>query len=171
MRKKNIILTGFMGTGKSSLGRLLARKLHYKFVDTDQLIEERIGKTITKLFADEGESVFRNLETELTQELANRQGLVIATGGGLMMNPKNATTLGQTGQILCLVATAEEILERISRRPDSRPLLNDPNPLQKITELLQERATAYNKFTQVSTSGQNHHQLVDKLLSHIENRA
>jgi shikimate kinase len=169
MRNDNLILTGFMGTGKSSLGRRLAKELNYKFVDTDQLIEDRLGKTITELFQDEGEAVFRKLEAELVQELAKRQGLVIATGGGLMMNPDNVATLEQTGQILCLVATPEEILERISLQPGTRPLLKDPNPLQKITELLEQRATTYGQFTQISTSGQKQKQLITELLKHIVN--
>ncbi len=168
MHKENIILTGFMGTGKSSLGRLLARKLHYQFVDTDQLIEERIGKTISELFQDEGEAAFRTLEAKLVQELASRQGLVIATGGGLMMNPDNVATLERSGQILCLVATAEEILTRISRQPGTRPLLKDPNPLQKIIELLEQRAAIYNQFPQVSTSRQSHKQVINALLKQID---
>ncbi len=167
MTKKNIILTGFMGTGKSTLGRMLAGELGYEFIDTDQLIEERLDKTIAEFFRDEGETKFRNIEAKLAQELANRQELVIATGGGLMINPENVAALGRTGQILCLVATPEEILERISLQPGTRPLLKDPNPLQKIIELLEQRATTYDKFTQVSTSNQSQKQLVAELLQHI----
>ncbi|MCW8860479.1 MAG: AAA family ATPase, partial [Deltaproteobacteria bacterium] len=83
MRKTNIILTGFMGTGKSTLGRLLAKRLGYEFIDTDTEIEKRIGQTIAELFQEQGEGVFRQYEAELVQELAQQQGLVIATGGGL----------------------------------------------------------------------------------------
>lgn len=165
MPMQNVILTGFMGTGKSTVGRLLAEELNYRFIDTDQLIEEQVGKTIAQLFQDEGEAVFRKLEAELAQELADRQGLVIATGGGMLMNPDNVMALQRTGQIFCLTATPEEILERVSRQPGSRPLLQEPDPLQKITELLQQRAATYRQFTQVATSGSSQQQLIEKLLA------
>lgn len=167
MTRKNIILTGFMGTGKSTLGRVLAAELGYKFVDTDQLIEERLDKTIAEFFQDAGEAAFRKIEAKLAQELSKMRGLVIATGGGLMLNPENSAALGETGQILCLTATPEEILERISRQPGTRPLLKDPDPLQKIIALLEQRAATYQQFPQISTSGQDQQQLITELLSRI----
>lgn len=167
MSTKNIILTGFMGTGKSTLGRRLAARLGFRFVDTDLLIEERIGQTIADLFATQGEAAFRRLETDLAKELADQSGLVIATGGGLVLNPLNVKILQQSGLILCLTATPEEILERISRQQHIRPLLQDPAPLNKIRELLAQRDSCYQQFPQVSTSGQNHEQLLGALLRKI----
>ena len=168
MSKTNIILTGFMGTGKSTLGRLLAAKLGYQFVDTDQLIEEQIGHSIAELFANQGEAAFRRLEAELVTELAQKRRLVIATGGGLILNPNNVSTLLQTGQIFCLTARPEEILERISSQQHIRPLLEDPDPLSRIEELLEQRGPSYRQFPQISTSGLDLEQLREEILRRIE---
>lgn len=163
MPQKNIILTGFMGTGKTTLGRLLAEQIGYKFIDTDALIEERIGQTIADLFQAQGEAAFRKLEAELVKELAQQEGLVIATGGGLVLNPKNVAALNKTGKIICLTASPEEILARISKQQDVRPLLQEKDPQAKIIELLQQRATIYQQFPQFSTSDLPLSELVDKL--------
>jgi len=173
MDKTNIILTGFMGTGKSTLGRLLAQKLGYRFVDTDQLIEEQIGQSISELFLQQGEEAFRKLEAKRVKGLATQSELVIATGGGLVLNPDNVAALSRTGRIFCLTATPEEILERISRQQHIRPLLQDPDPLDRIKELLEQRAPSYQKFPQISTSKINVGQLLNKILSIIatENQA
>ncbi len=103
-----------------------------------------------------------------TNATTEHHPLVIATGGGLMMNPANVAALQRTGQIFCLTASPEEILDRISRQPGTRPLLQDPNPLAKITELLAQRAPTYNQFSQVSTTGGDHRTTVAKLLALID---
>ena len=164
MSQANIILTGFMGTGKTTLGRLLAKRIGYEFVDTDALIEAQTGQTITELFQTQGEAVFRKLESKLVEELAQKEGLVIATGGGLVLNPKNVAALRKTGQIICLTASPEEILSRISNQKGIRPLLQEKNPQAKIIELLQQRAAVYQQFSQLSTSKQTLEQLIDKIL-------
>ena len=160
----NIILTGFMGTGKSTIGRALAQRLGVTFVDTDQLIEERNGCPIADIFARQGEAAFRQMEVELAQELARQRNLVIATGGGFFTNPENVTILQSSGKILCLTAAAEEILDRVKKQQHIRPLLQDPNPLERIDKLLRERATVYRQFPQVSTDGQTTGQVVDTIL-------
>ena len=164
MSPTNIILTGFMGTGKSTLGRLLAKRVGYEFIDTDALIEEQIGQTITELFQTQGEAAFRKLESELVEEMAQREGLVIATGGGLVLDPKNVARLSKTGKIICLTASPEEILARVTKVPNSRPLLQETDPLAKIIELLQQRNAVYQQFPQLSTSKQTREQLIFKLL-------
>ena len=164
MPRPNIILTGFMGTGKSTLGRLLAQKIGYDFVDTDTQIEKQTGQKITNIFQTQGEAAFRKLESELVEELAQQEGLVIATGGGLVLNPKNVAVLSQTGRIFCLTASPEEILARVSKQPETRPLLMEKEPLTKIIALLEQRETIYNQFTQLSTSRQTPEQLINKLL-------
>jgi len=164
MLKKNIILAGFMGTGKSTLGRLLAEKLDYHFIDTDSLIEDRIGQTIAELFQEQGEAAFRKLEESLAQELAQQQGLVISTGGGLVLNPNNVDALTQSGQIICLTATPVEILERVSTQKQIRPLLLEKDPLSKIKELLEQRLPVYSQFQQLSTTGKDPHELVTQLI-------
>ncbi len=164
MPQPNIILTGFMGTGKSTLGRLLAKRIGYQFVDTDAAIEKRAGKTISELFRDRGEAVFRRLEAELAKELSRRQGLVIATGGGLVMNPGNVAALQQTGTIICLTASPDEILARVSKQGDIRPLLQEVEPKNKVIQLLQERQPVYGQFPQLNTGGRTPEQLVDDLI-------
>lgn len=167
MDGRNIILTGFMGTGKSSLGRLLARAIGYRFVDTDHKIEERYGLSIRQIFATQGEATFRKLETELVRELAGETGLVIATGGGLVLNPENVALLQQNGRIFCLSAPADKILERISLQPGKRPLLDEPNPRQRINELLTQRQAAYSQFEQLSTANDDPQKILRGLLARL----
>ena len=165
MPQQNIILTGFMGTGKTTIGKLLAEKTGYRFVDTDMLIEQQTGKTITEIFAIQGERVFRSLEDNLVKKLAAENGLVIATGGGLVLNPDNIKELSRTGQIFCLTATADDILQRVKQQGDTRPLLQEKDPLQKIKSLLQQRDHIYRQFPQISTTGTSPELLVNKILS------
>lgn len=151
--KKNIILTGFMGTGKTTVGKMLAGQLGYQFIDTDHLIEERIGMTIAEYFAKEGESAFRRQEELLAQELADREGHIISTGGRFMLNPNNAAALSRTGRVFCLVATPDEILDRVAGDTENvRPLLQVENPMENIVELLQQRKDGYGQFPQFVTS-------------------
>ena len=164
MPQTNIILTGFMGTGKTTLGQLLAEKIGYQFVDTDALIEQQTGKTIADLFQSYGETAFRKLESELVENLAQKQRLVIATGGGLVLNPKNIATLNKTGQIICLTASPEEILSRVSGKQGVRPLLQGENPLEKITQLLQQRDSVYRQFPQLPTSKFSTEELLNRLV-------
>lgn len=153
MAKNNIVLTGFMGTGKSTVGRLLAKRMGYQFIDTDQLIEERIGCTIAAYFASHGEAAFRQRELDTANDLAQQSGLIISTGGGMLLNPVIADTLAKTGKIFCLTAPAEEILERVKREISTRPLLQGDNPLETINNLLTQRSAGYGRFAQVETSG------------------
>jgi shikimate kinase len=138
----NLALIGFMGTGKSSVGRLVADQLRFEFLDTDELIETRAGKTITELFAQNGEPAFRELEQHLVAELATRSRTVISTGGGLPVNPANLNSLKQRALVICLWASPEKIFERV-REQAHRPLLQDPYPLGKIRTLLAAREQFY----------------------------
>jgi len=131
-----------MGTGKSSVGRLAAQELGFEFLDTDELIEERSGRRITDIFAQQGEDVFRQLESQLVAELANHRDLVISTGGGLVMNPANLASLKTHALVVCLWASPEVIWQR-TRHQSHRPLLQAPDPLAKIRELLTAREAAY----------------------------
>ena len=149
--KQNIVLTGFMGTGKSTVGRVLANELGYAFVDTDKLIAQRAGKPVHLIFKEDGEAVFRDWESQLAAELAQQTKLVIATGGGMLVSERNAEMMQETGHIFCLVASAREILARV-KQSGNRPLLDTDDPLAKIKELLDERAAAYGRFTQIKTS-------------------
>lgn len=139
---QNIALIGFMGTGKSTVGRLIAEQLRFDFLDTDVLIEQRSGKKITEIFAQNGERAFRELETQLVAELATCTRTVISTGGGLPTNPANLASLKTHSLVICLWAAPERIYERV-REQSHRPLLNDPDPLGKIRSLLTAREKFY----------------------------
>jgi shikimate kinase len=165
--KKNIILTGFMATGKTTVGRILASQLGYYFIDTDELIESRIGMTIAEFFQKKGEEAFRNMEADLAKELADKRGLVIATGGRFMLDGDNAAVLGKTGKVFCLVATPEEILQRAESDDHVRPLLQVHNPLARIVELLQQRKEGYSQFIQLVTSLRKPETVVEEILEII----
>src|SRR5262245_34753784 len=123
---QNLALIGFMGTGKSSVGRSLADHLRFGFVDTDELIECRAGQTISEIFKQHGEPVFRDLESKVVTELSSQQRLVISTGGGLAANPENLASLKTHALVVCLWASPDTIWERV-RLQSHRPLLQTPN--------------------------------------------
>jgi shikimate kinase len=166
--KQNVVLTGFMGVGKTTIGRLLAEQLGYAFVDTDALIEMRTGRSIPAIFAESGEGAFRALEREVALELGGEEGLVIATGGRLMLDPVNAAALTENGRVFCLTAAPEEILARLSAdSSNERPLLSGDDPARRIAELLAARQAAYEQFEQVATDGKRVGEVVDVLLGII----
>ena len=138
----NIALIGFMGTGKSSVGRLVADQLHFTFLDTDDVLIARAGKSITEIFAQEGEAAFREKECALVHELTHRTRTVISTGGGLPANPANLASLKTHALVMCLWASPEKIYERV-RGQSHRPLLNDPDALGRIRTLLAAREPFY----------------------------
>ncbi len=158
-----MILTGFMGTGKSTVGRHLAELLGCEFADTDALIEERHGSSVAAIFAEEGEPAFRRLEATVAQELAQRQRLVIATGGRLMLDEANAALLAATGPVFCLTADPHTILARLREDGAQRPLLATPDPAQRIAGLLAERGPAYAAFPQIDTTGKTPAQVAKEL--------
>ncbi|MBI3849777.1 MAG: shikimate kinase [Verrucomicrobia bacterium] len=139
---RNLALVGFMGTGKSSVGRLVADQLRFTFLDTDEVIEARAGKSIRNIFAQDGEAAFRALERRVTEELAVRKNTVIATGGGLVASDENLASLKSHALVVCLWATPEKIWERV-RHQTHRPLLNKPDPLAEIRQLLLDRQPYY----------------------------
>jgi shikimate kinase len=139
---RNVALIGFMGTGKSSVGHILASLLTFQMIDTDDCIEERSGKRITEIFATEGEARFREIEKSLVAELPRLNQTVIATGGGLAANSENLASLKSHALVVCLWASPERIFERI-RFQSHRPLLNDPQPLERIRALLKQREPFY----------------------------
>jgi 3-dehydroquinate synthase len=159
----NIILTGFMGTGKTTVGRLLAARLGRRFIDTDELVVARDGRPIDEIFRTDGEITFRNWEERLAAELAARRGLVIATGGRLMLEPANAAALGATGPVFCLSATPEEIAARLGADPARRPLLEGHDPQARIRDLLHQRAAGYARFRAIPTGGRAPEAIADEI--------
>jgi shikimate kinase len=138
----NLALIGFMGAGKSSVGRLVADHLHFSFLDTDELIEALAGQSISEIFARDGEPAFRELERRVVEELQARTQTVISTGGGLPANPANLASLKTHALVICLWASPETIWARV-RGQTHRPLLNQPDPMAKIRELLAAREPCY----------------------------
>lgn len=139
---RNLALIGFMGTGKSSVGRQVAAHLNYQFLDTDETIESRAGKSITRIFAEEGEAKFREYERNLVAELAQASRVIFSTGGGLAANEANLASLKQHALVVCLWASPESIWQRV-RHQSHRPLLQDSDPLGKIRRLLEQREPFY----------------------------
>ncbi|MGD9330299.1 MAG: shikimate kinase [Desulfobacterales bacterium] len=162
--ERNIILTGFMGTGKTTVGRRLAKRLGYAFVDTDALIEARCAMAVHEIFRERGEAFFRGMEATLARELATAVQQVIATGGRLMLDDRNAAVLSPTGPVFCLWATPEEVLARVARDTVAlRPLLSGPAPEDRIRALFEERRRGYARFTPIVTSGKTIAAVVQEL--------
>lgn len=162
---RNLVLTGFMGTGKTAVGRILAGRLGYGFVDTDEVIESRAGP-IPEIFDREGEPGFRDMERSVARELAGRTGLVIATGGRLMLDRRCAALLEPGADVICLTATPATIIERIGDTT-RRPLLDVPDPARRVRELLEERAESYGRYTPVDTEGRSPDEVADAVMARL----
>ncbi|MFN3407986.1 MAG: shikimate kinase [Limisphaerales bacterium] len=165
---RNVALIGFMGAGKSAVGRLVAEQLRFQFVDTDELIETRTGRTISQIFTQDGEAHFRALEREVVQQLADTQHLVIATGGGLPTNQTNLDSLKQHALVVCLWAGAERIYERV-RHQKHRPLLQTADPFARIQELLAARAPFYRQADiLLNTDNRSVRQVAQQVVQHFQ---
>ena len=140
----NVVLTGFMGTGKTSVGKRLAKRLGWKFVDIDALTEASAKMPIAKLFSERGEVVFRRLERRHISRIAHGRQQVVSTGGGAFVNPKNRSLLRASGTVVCLTARPAVILQRVRRKLRMLPMLSGTSkPLTRIQALLAQRAPAY----------------------------
>jgi shikimate kinase len=161
--KRNIYLCGFMATGKSSVGRRLASLLGYDFIDMDSVIEEEEGMPIPLIFSRRGEPEFRALEAALVRRLAAQSGKVVATGGGVVANPKNLEMLRRSGTVVTLTADPGTILARVGSGED-RPMLQGGDKVERIATLMRKRAHAYAQadFT-VDTSSMG----IDEAARHI----
>ena len=155
-RSQNVVLIGFMGTGKTTIGKIASERLGLEFVDTDDLIVERAGEPIPKIFERLGEDGFRELETEVLSGLSGKGGRIIATGGGIVTRPENIELLWGLGFVVWLSATVETIFERVSRNRD-RPLLYTDDPLQTITDMLAEREPLYRDAADLTVETDDFH--------------
>jgi len=140
----NFILIGFMGSGKTEVGKRLAKRLGYTFMDTDLLIEEKTGKSISDIFSKDGELFFRDIETLILTGLSGINEHVISTGGGIVTKKENILLLKKTGFIIWLKASPETILKRVGSETH-RPLLKVDNPLEKIKKLMSQREQSYSE--------------------------
>lgn len=170
---KNVVLIGFMGTGKTSTGRLLANKLGYSFVDTDQRIEKEYKMTIKEMFSQHGEAYFREKEAAMVQKLAGQKRMVISTGGGTILNPENRRILRSCGCVISLTAPIEVILERTGRR-NTRPLLEqggEAERKQRVISLLAERKDLYAQSDlTIDTGSMSPLQVVEKIMAFMKKR-
>lgn len=146
---KNIIITGFMGTGKTTIGQIVATQLEREFIDMDDLIETRQDRPISQIFAVEGEPYFRRLEDDLCRELAARSRLVIATGGGALVPETNLRVMERSGLVICLDCEADVLWERIGQSKN-RPMLaaQDDERMARLGALLEQRTSAYGRVKQ-----------------------
>lgn len=163
----NIILVGFMATGKSRVGRVLARRTGRPFADADAVIVQRAGRSIEQIFAEQGEAAFRAMEKSVIAELCAGSGKVIAAGGGAFLDPDNRRTMLAAGAVFCLTARPETISQRLNggAGQSARPLLAGDNPLERIRELLAQRAAAYAQaHYQIATDEGNPEQTAEEIL-------
>jgi shikimate kinase len=160
--KGNIVLIGFMGCGKSSIGRRLAARVGNEFLDSDDLITAAAGKSIPEIFAGEGEECFRDRETEALQRLVGRTAIVLATGGGAVLRPANREILRNIGTLVWLHADPETLFQRATRSR-KRPLLEVENPRTTFNALLEARLPVYGEACdlKVDATGLSHEQTVD----------
>lgn len=142
MSHRNIILVGPMGSGKSTIGSIIAKRLHREFQDSDHFIEDRTGVDIARIFDVEGEQGFRDRETNALKDLLSKNNQVIATGGGAVVRKKNQKLLKKTGFIVFLDTTVNQQMQRL-RRDKKRPLLQTDNPRARLEALLTERRPIY----------------------------
>ena len=147
--KSNIALIGFMGVGKTAVGKALARKLNREFIELDSLIEQEAGKTIPEIFSQDGEVAFREFEIAVTKEVSRGENTVIACGGGVVLNQINIDRLRQKSRIVYLTAAPAVISKRVSGGGEERPLLNVPDRVEKIRELLRFRKPFYERAADI----------------------
>lgn len=166
--KKNIVLTGFMGTGKTTVGRFLAKKLGMSFVDVDELIEKTTGLKITEIFARFGEAYFRDIETEIIKAITKNSSQVIATGGGAVLRDENLNALKSKGVVFCLTASEDVIFDRVKDN-NERPLLQGEDPKEKIRKLLVQRMPRYMMADFIiNTDGLTQEEVTEKIIKEYE---
>ncbi|RPI38551.1 MAG: shikimate kinase [Nitrospiraceae bacterium] len=161
---KNIVLTGFMGAGKTTIGKALAKMLHMKLVDGNEEIEISQKMTINEIFKMYGEPYFRDIETAMIKKLSHNKNCIISTGGGAVLRDENMEALKENGIVFCLAANAETILKRTGNNQD-RPLLKVENPKKKIEELLAYRRPFYEKAgIMIETDGKTPLQIAEEIM-------
>ena len=166
--KKFIFLTGFMGCGKTTIGKAMKKRLHIPYYDTDEMIESETGLTIPEIFKDKGEEYFRDLETEILSKFKDLRPGVVSCGGGLVLRPENVTLMKSLGTIVFLTATPESILDRVMRA-ENRPLLEGRKTVEDITKLLSSRLPAYESAADIVIPTDDHSPdyIIDEILSQI----
>jgi len=171
--KTSLALIGFMGTGKTAVAKALARRLNKEFIELDSLIEKKAGKSIPAIFQQDGEAAFRSLETEVTGQVAGRKNVVIAGGGGIILNKINIEYLKKECVIVYLTASPEVILKRTAGVKNKRPLLEVADKAQRIQELLKQRQPLYEQAAdiKIDTSGLDINSVAKQVISELKNES
>ncbi|NND00927.1 MAG: shikimate kinase AroK [Gammaproteobacteria bacterium] len=167
---QNLILIGPMGSGKTTVGKQLAKRTRMDFVDSDHMIEDRCGVSISTIFDIEGEDGFRKRETKMLQELCARSGIVLATGGGAIASEENRILLRKSGYVVYLKTTIETQLAR-TQKTQNRPLLENVDIETKLTELMSERGTLYEQEADLIVMSGNRvvSKVVEEILQAVDN--
>jgi shikimate kinase len=165
----NVVLIGYRGTGKSTVGKTVAARLGRAVVSTDDEIVKRIGRTIPEIVAQHGWDYFRNIESEICRELADRDGLVIDTGGGAILRPENVAALKKTGTLFWLTASVATIAQRIGRDTQRPSLTGTKSFVDEIEQVLRERTPKYQAAADhaVSTDGRSVQEIVDEIIARL----
>jgi 3-dehydroquinate synthase len=165
----NIFLVGLMGSGKTTMGRALAKRLNLRFVDADHELESRTGASITRIFEIEGEASFRQREADVISDLTQQQGIVLATGGGAILNQESRRSLRERGTVVYLRASVGSLVQRTSH-DRQRPLLQTADPRARIEELMRQRAPLYEEVAHITveTGRPNVKSVVQNILVQLE---
>ena len=164
----NIVLVGFMGTGKTTAGQLLAARLGWKFIDVDRAIETKCGMCVGNIFSTHGETFFREQESVLIEQLCSCDQVVIATGGGAVLSDINVQNMQQCGIIVTLEASADIVLQRVANDPTPRPLLAAPDRQAAVQQLMQGRADRYKiAALYIDTSAITPDAVVDQIIDFV----
>ena len=164
---RTVILTGFMGTGKSSVGRVLARMTGLTYVDLDALIVAQAGKSINEIFAEQGEAAFRALESVMLQNLCRQQGIILSTGGGAVLSSVNRAVMKAEGMVINLTAPVPVIRERL-RHATNRPLLQDGAASDNIERMLGEREACYAEADiRIDTAGKKIEDIAAEIMQYL----
>lgn len=167
---KNVILTGFMGSGKSTVGRIVAKRLGYEFRDLDAVIMDEAGLSINDIFSRHGEAHFRSFESRAVERIAGSTGLVVATGGGAVISPTNRGLFRSSGIVINLTASMESILERL-RGDSTRPLLQGHDREEKISRLLKEREACYaDADIRIDTTGKKVEDVAAEIVAYLKGK-
>jgi shikimate kinase len=167
---KNLALIGFMGSGKTTVGMILSKRLKYSFIDVDRRIEESAGRTIPNIFAKEGESAFRNLETAELAKALKSSGAVISCGGGAVLRQENREALKRSALVIYLKAGPDEIFSRVGNTGDKRPLLQVKDPKKEIERLLTEREPLYIRTADIiiDTAGKSANAVAKQIMEELK---
>jgi shikimate kinase len=168
--KSNVALIGFMGTGKTVVGKTLAKKLGWQLVELDTVIEQIAGKSIPDIFGDDGEIAFRELEINAVKKVSQGKKQVIACGGGVVLNTINTDRLKQTSVVINLTASLNTILQRTVATKETRPMINVDNPEARIKELMKFRKPLYEKGADFSidTSQREINSIVEQIIERLK---